>query len=80
MVRQHGVEARYWSDDKQWMLNLRAEDLDGLFSSFGRSGSRLRRDRMNGMCPKPVSLRAVLIPKVTISKGNNIEMWEPLAQ
>lgn len=64
----------YWPADKQWMLNLRVDGLDGLIANLQAAGIAVetRPDEWDD----PTTGR---FARITDPEGNAVELWEPSA-
>jgi predicted enzyme related to lactoylglutathione lyase len=63
----------YFAADKQWMLNLRVSDLDGLVASLSAAGIEvITRPEWND----PTTGR---FARIHDPEGNAVELWEPPA-
>jgi glyoxylase I family protein len=62
----------YWPSDKQWMLNFRVTDLQGLIADLKAKGVEVEeREEWNAM-PEVGTFARVHDPE-----GNPIELWQP---
>ena len=68
------ADSDYFAADKQWMLNLRVEDLDGLISGLSAAGIAVRTD------PTWDSPETGRFARIHDPEGNPIELWEPAPQ
>ncbi len=67
------ADTDYFAADKQWMLNLRVSDLDGLIESLTAAGiAVINKDEWND--PSVGKFARVHDPE-----GNAVELWEPPA-
>ena len=67
------ADTDYFAADKQWMLNLRVEDLDGLLESLNAAGiAIITKDEWDS--PETGRFARIHDPE-----GNAIELWEPPA-
>jgi predicted enzyme related to lactoylglutathione lyase len=69
-----GADTDYWAADRQFMLNLRVSDLDGLLQRLAAAGI----DPL--VKPEWDSLEAGRFARVHDPEGNAIELWEPPVQ
>jgi predicted enzyme related to lactoylglutathione lyase len=69
-----GADADYWAADRQFMLNLRVNDLDGLLQRLTAAGIEPL------VKPEWDSLEAGRFARVHDPEGNAIELWEPPVQ
>ena len=67
------AEADYFAADKQWMLNLRVDDLDALASTLRRAGITVFAD------PGWDSPETGRFARIHDPEGNPVELWEPPA-
>jgi predicted enzyme related to lactoylglutathione lyase len=63
----------YWAAEKQFMINLRVRDLDGLLSDLEADGIAVRID------PEWNSPEVGRFARIHDPEGNAIELWEPAA-
>ena len=65
-------ETDYFPADRQWMINLRVDDLDGLMDQLRAAGIAIetRPDEWN--TPETVRFARIHDPQ-----GNPIELWQP---
>ena len=63
----------YWAADKQFMLNLRVVDLDGLLQQLTASGIEVI------VKPEWNSPEVGRFARIHDPEGNAIELWEPSA-
>ena len=63
----------YWAADKQFMLNLRVRDLDGLLEQLSASGIEVI------VKPEWDSPEVGRFARIHDPEGNAIELWEPPA-
>lgn len=61
----------YWPGDKQWMINFRVTDLDGLLAKLRQADIAVRTDPDWDM-PEIGRFARIHDPE-----GNPIELWEP---
>jgi hypothetical protein len=61
----------YWAVDKQFMLNLRVRDIDGLLEGLNASGVAVI------VKPEWDSPEAGRFARINDPEGNAIELWEP---
>jgi predicted enzyme related to lactoylglutathione lyase len=61
----------YWPDSKQWMINFRVTDLDGLLSALRQASIAVET---NPAWDSPETGR---FARVSDPEGNPIELWEP---
>ena len=67
------ADTDYFPADKQWMLNLRVDDLDGLKASLTAAGiAFITKAEWD-------SLEVGRFARLTDPEGNQIELWEPAA-
>ena len=66
-------ETDYWAADKQFMLNLRVIDLDGLLEQLTASGIAVI------VMPEWDSPEVGRFARIHDPEGNAIELWEPPA-
>jgi predicted enzyme related to lactoylglutathione lyase len=64
----------YWPADRQWMINFRVADLDGLLSRLRSAGLEVKTD------PAWDSPEAGRFARVHDPEGNPIELWESPAE
>lgn len=64
----------YFAADKQWMLNLRVDDLDGLLASLREKGIEIITKAEWDASPEIGRFARIHDPE-----GNAIELWEPPA-
>jgi predicted enzyme related to lactoylglutathione lyase len=69
-----GADTDYWAADRQFMLNLRVNDLDGLLQRLTAAGIEPL------VKPEWDSLEAGRFARVHDPEGNAIELWEPPVQ
>lgn len=67
------ADTDYFAADKQWMLNLRVTDLEGLLEQLNASGIAIET-REEWDSPEIGSFARIHDPE-----GNAIELWEPPA-
>jgi predicted enzyme related to lactoylglutathione lyase len=66
-------DSDYFAADKQAMINLRVQDLDGLLGSLGASGIDIEtREEWDAM-------GLGRFARIHDPEGNPIELWEPIA-
>ena len=65
------ADTDYFAADRQWMLNLRVEDLDGLCARLQEAAIAIRREADWDM-PGVGRFARIHDPE-----GNPIELWEP---
>jgi len=65
------ADTEYFPAEKQWMLNLRVSDLDGLVERLARAGITAER-RAEWDTPETGRFARIHDPE-----GNAIELWEP---
>lgn len=63
----------YWSADKQWMLNLRVDDLDAMLAMLKQAGVEAVT---NAEWDRPETGR---FARIHDPEGNPIELWQPPA-
>lgn len=68
------ADTDYWPDAKQWMLNLRVDDLDGLMASLQAAGIEVTTD------PAWDSPETGRFARIEDPEGNRLELWEPPAE
>ncbi|GAA1463210.1 VOC family protein [Williamsia maris] len=68
-----GSDTDYWAADKQFMLNLRVSDLDGLLTRLSDAGVETAVD------PGWDSPETGRFARTHDPEGNAIELWEPPA-
>ena len=68
------ADTDYFPPAKQWMLNLRVEDLDGLIASLTASGIAVetRPDEWD-------TAEYGRFARIVDPEGNQVELWEPPA-
>jgi predicted enzyme related to lactoylglutathione lyase len=66
-----GADTDYWAADKQFMLNFRVSDLDGLLDQLRASGIEAI------VKPEWDSEEAGRFARIHDPEGNAIELWEP---
>ena len=66
------ADTDYFATDKQWMINLRVDDLDGWMASLGAAGIAIetRPDEWD-------SAEAGRFARIHDPDGNPIELWQP---
>lgn len=65
------ADTDYFAADRQCMLNLRVDDLDGMCASLGAAGIEIsHREDMDGVGR---------FARIHDPEGNPIELWEPAA-
>ena len=66
------ADTDYFATDKQWMINLRVDDLDGLMDTLRAAGIAIetRPDEWN-------SAEAGKFARIHDPDGNPIELWQP---
>ena len=66
------ADTDYFATNKQWMINLRVDDLDGLMVSLGDAGIAIetRPDEWD-------SAEAGRFARIHDPDGNPIELWQP---
>ena len=66
------ADTDYFSTDKQWMINLRVDDLDGLMDTLRAAGIAIetRPDEWD-------SAEAGKFARIHDPDGNPIELWQP---
>jgi predicted enzyme related to lactoylglutathione lyase len=62
----------YFAADKQWMINLRVGDLDGLIAQLSQSGIPVETRPEEWDSPETGRFARIHDPE-----GNPIELWEP---
>ena len=67
------ADSDYFSRDKQWMLNLRVDDLDALVASLAAAGIEVT---INPEWDQPGVGR---FARILDPEGNPVELWEPEA-
>jgi predicted enzyme related to lactoylglutathione lyase len=65
------ADTDYFPPDKQWMLNLRTDDLDSLLADLNAAGIEIFTD------PSWNSPETGRFARVYDPEGNAIELWEP---
>ncbi len=65
-------ESDYFSADKQWMINLRVDDLDALVAQLGSAGIAVETRPDEWDTPETGRFARIHDPE-----GNPIELWEP---
>jgi predicted enzyme related to lactoylglutathione lyase len=65
------ADTTYFAADKQWMLNLRVEDLDGLVASLKAAGIEVITD------PEWDVPEVGRFVRIHDPEGNAVELWEP---
>ena len=68
------ADTDYFAADKQWMLNFRVEDLDGLIASLASAGIAVLTD------PAWNSPEVGRFARIHDPEGNAVELWEPTQQ
>jgi predicted enzyme related to lactoylglutathione lyase len=63
----------YWAADRQFMLNLRVSDLDGLLGQLAAAGIEATTD------PAADAPETGRFARIHDPEGNAIELWEPPA-
>ena len=71
IVAPFAADTTYFASDKQWMLNLRVDDLDGLVAKLGEAGIDAET-RAEWDTPETGRFARILDPE-----GNALELWEP---
>ncbi|MCB9994776.1 MAG: VOC family protein [Hyphomicrobiaceae bacterium] len=64
----------YWPEAKQWMINFRVSDLDGLIASLQAAGIDVKTD------PAWNSPEVGRFARISDPEGNQVELWEPPAE
>lgn len=64
----------YFAADRQWMINLRVDDLDGLVQQLAAAGIDAERRPDEWDSPETGRFARIHDPE-----GNPIELWEPIA-
>lgn len=64
-------DTEYWPADKQWMMNFRVTDLDGLIEKLTQTGIPVER-RADWDIPDIGRFARIVDPE-----GTQIELWEP---
>ena len=67
------ADTDYWVGDKQWMLNLRVADLDGLLTKLRKAGIEAITK------PEWDDPQTGQFARVRDPEGNAIELWQPPA-
>ena len=67
------ADTDYWTSDRQYMLNLRVRDLDGLLEQLNASGIEVM------VKPEWNSPEIGQFARIHDPEGNPIELWEPPA-
>lgn len=65
------ADADYWPADRQWMLNLRVDDLDGLCASLRAAGIEVVTN------PDWNAPGVGRFARLHDPEGNPLELWEP---
>jgi predicted enzyme related to lactoylglutathione lyase len=65
------ADTDYFASDRQWMLNLRVDDLDGLCASLGTSGVAVTTK------PEWDMPGVGRFARIHDPEGNPIELWQP---
>lgn len=66
------ADSDYFPADRQWMLNLRVDDLDGLLASLGAAGIDIITK------PEWNHPDVGRFARIHDPEGNPIELWEPV--
>ncbi|PZQ58481.1 MAG: glyoxalase [Phenylobacterium zucineum] len=66
-------ETDYWPAGKQWMINFRVSDLDGLTARLAQAGIAVETN------PDWDSLEVGRFARIHDPEGNPVELWEPAA-
>lgn len=74
LMMPFSADTDYFAADKQWMLNLRVTDLDGLIDDLRAAGIEVRTD------PSWDSPETGRFARIHDPEGNPIELWEPPAE
>ncbi len=61
----------YFPADKQWMINLRVDDLDGVLAQLRAAGIAITQD------PSWDTPETGRFARIHDPEGNQIELWEP---
>ena len=64
----------YFPADKQWMINFRVDDLDGMIAQLQRAGIAVETRPEEWDSPETGRFARIHDPE-----GNQIELWEPVA-
>ena len=64
----------YFPADKQWMINFRVDDLDGLIAQLEAAGIAVETRPEEWDSPETGRFARIHDPE-----GNQIELWEPIA-
>jgi len=65
----------YFPDDKQWMINLRVDNLDGMITQLKAAEIAVETRPEEWDTPETGRFARIYDPE-----GNQIELWEPPAQ
>lgn len=68
------ADTSYFPADRQWMINFRVDDLDGLIAKLKRAGIEAET-RADWDTPDTGRFARIIDPE-----GNPIELWEPPGQ
>ena len=67
------ADTTYFPAEKQWMLNLRVDDLDTMIAQLGAAGIEVQRN------PEDDSPETGRFARIHDPEGLAIELWEPPA-
>ena len=67
------ADTDYFPADKQWMINIRVDDLDALMASLEAAGIDIETR------PEWDSPETGRVARIVDPEGNNIELWQPPA-
>lgn len=73
MFMPFAADTDYWPAGKQWMMNVRVNDLDSLLATVRQAGIAVRTDAAWD------SPEAGRFARLDDPEGNPIELWEPPA-
>ena len=65
----------YFPADRQWMINFRVDDLDGLISQLAAAGIAVETRPAEWDTPETGRFARIVDPE-----GNPIELWQPPAE
>jgi predicted enzyme related to lactoylglutathione lyase len=70
-----GQDTTYFPADKQWMINFRVDDLDGLIAQLQAAGISVETRPAEWDTPETGRFARIADPE-----GNQIELWQPPAE
>ena len=69
------ADTSYFPVDKQWMINLRVDDLDAMMASLSAAGIAIETRPDEWDTPETGRIARIHDPE-----GNQIELWQPPAE